>query len=62
MFVTHGVLSYLVISVIVIIPFWKIFEKAGYPPALSILTVIPVLNLVTLYVMAFSDRLSRDAA
>jgi ATP-dependent Zn protease len=36
-------------------PFWVIFRKTGFPPALSILMLIPVANLILLYVVAFSE-------
>jgi hypothetical protein len=60
MFWTQGFLSYLLISVLVIIPFWRIFEKVGFPPALSLLTVVPIVNLVMLYIVAFSQWPSRE--
>jgi hypothetical protein len=40
---------------IIIIPFWQIFKKAGMSGALSILMAIPLVNLVMLYVLAFSQ-------
>ena len=40
---------------IVIIPYWQIFKKAGFAPALSLLMMIPLVNLIMLYVLAFSD-------
>jgi hypothetical protein len=41
-------------SIIVIIPYWMIFKKAGFPSWLGILMVLPLVNLVLLYVLAFS--------
>ncbi len=38
-----------------VIPFWKIFSKAGFPGAISLLTMIPVIGLITLYVIVFSE-------
>jgi ATP-dependent Zn protease len=35
-------------------PFWAIFRKAGFSPWLSLLMLIPAVNLVALYIMAFS--------
>jgi len=45
----------LVMIVIVLVPYWFIWKKAGFSPWLSLLMFIPVLNLVMLYVLAFSD-------
>jgi hypothetical protein len=48
-------LMFLAVVPIGIIPFWQIFKKAGFAPALSLLIVIPGVNLIVLYVVAFSD-------
>ena len=45
--------------VVVIVPFWAIFRKAGFPGALAILMVVPLVNFVLLYVLAFSSWKSR---
>ncbi|MCK9516119.1 MAG: hypothetical protein M0Q87_08785 [Ottowia sp.] len=44
----------LLIAVVVVLPFWKIFSKAGFPGWLSLLMLVPLVNLITLYVIAFS--------
>lgn len=38
-----------------IIIFWKIFSKAGYSGALSLLMLIPIANLVMLCILAFGE-------
>jgi hypothetical protein len=38
-----------------IIPYWKIFSKAGFAGALSLLMVVPLVNLIVLYIVAFSE-------
>lgn len=40
---------------IIIIPFWQIFKKAGMSGALSLLMALPLVNLVMIYVLAFSE-------
>jgi len=45
----------LVFMAIIIVPFWQIFKKAGFPPALSFLMVVPLVHFVMLYVLAFSQ-------
>ncbi len=42
-------------AAIVVFPFWKINAKAGYPGWLSLLMVIPLVNLAYLYFLAFSS-------
>jgi hypothetical protein len=41
-------------SVVLVIPFWQIFKKAGMAAPLSLLILVPVVGLVMLYVLAFS--------
>jgi energy-converting hydrogenase Eha subunit B len=52
----------LVWVVIVVIPFWRICQKAGYPGALGLLTVVPLVNLVFLYYLAFATWPAHKAA
>jgi hypothetical protein len=44
-----------IVLLVCVIPFWKIFRKAGFPPALSLLMPVPGVNLVLLYILAFAD-------
>lgn len=37
-------------------PFWKIFKKAGFSPALSLLMLLPIVNLIMLYVVTSSNH------
>jgi hypothetical protein len=58
--VFHGLLmpEHLLILVVfpllVILPFWQIWKKAGYTPLLSLLMPIVPLGLVLIYVLAFA--------
>lgn len=45
----------LICAAIIIIPFWKIFSKAGYNAALSLPMVIPIVGIVLLFFLAFSE-------
>ena len=49
-----GPLMFLVFAALIIVPFWVIFAKAGFPRWLSLLMVVPLANLIMLYVFAFS--------
>jgi hypothetical protein len=42
-------------ALVVVIPYWQILKKAGFAPALSLLIVVPLVNLILLYYVAFSD-------
>jgi uncharacterized membrane protein YhaH (DUF805 family) len=52
--IVAGVIFLLVIPVM-IVPYWKIFSKAGFSGWLALLMLIPAANLVVLYVVAFSE-------
>lgn len=52
--VVSGIVFLLVIPVLVI-PYWKIFSKAGFAGALSLLMLVPLVNLIVLYIVAFSE-------
>jgi hypothetical protein len=43
------------IFAIFIVPVWQILKKAGFPPALSLLVWIPIVGLIVLYYVAFTD-------
>jgi ATP-dependent Zn protease len=36
-------------------PFWRIFKRAGFQPMLSVLMMVPPVNLFLLYFVAFSE-------
>lgn len=40
---------------IIIVPGWRIASKAGYSGAFSLLLLVPVLNLIMVWVFAFSQ-------
>jgi hypothetical protein len=37
-----------------IVPYWQIFTKAGFPGPLALLMIVPFANIVVLYIVAFS--------
>jgi hypothetical protein len=50
----------LLLSAIIIFPFWKIFRKAGLPAWLSLLTVIPIVDLAVLYYVGLAKWPARQ--
>lgn len=46
---------FLIGAVIVIVPFWMIYKKAGFSPWMSILICVPLVGVIMLYVLAFSQ-------
>jgi hypothetical protein len=53
-FVVIELLFFVIGIAIVIIPFWKIYAKAGFSKWLSLLMIVPLVNLIVLYVVSFS--------
>jgi len=53
--VIAGLLFVLVLIPVLLIPYWKIFSKAGFSGWLSVLMAIPFVNLIVLYIIAFSE-------
>ncbi len=45
----------LIVMAVIIIPFWFICKKAGFSPWLSLLNLVPLGNLILLYVLAFAQ-------
>ena len=44
-----------VVAVLCVWAYWRIFAKAGYPGAMGILMAIPILNVIMLFYLAFSE-------
>ncbi len=42
------------VMVVMILPFWKIYQKAGFPPALALTQLVPPLGLVVLFYVAYA--------
>lgn len=49
------VVAVVVYAAIIVLPFWKITAKAGYNSWLSLLVIIPIVNLIYIYFLAFSN-------
>jgi len=39
---------------ILVVPFWFIFKKAGFTPWLSLLMMVPLVNIITFCYLAFA--------
>jgi hypothetical protein len=40
-------------ALVVVVPFWQIFKRIGWHPALSLLALIPGVVIIMIYVVAF---------
>ena len=50
-----GPVHMLLLGALLVIPFWQLFSKAGYPGWWSFLMIVPLVNVIALYVLAFSN-------
>lgn len=42
------------VTLVYVIPAWKIVSKAGYPGVFCLLAFVPLVNIIMLWVFAFS--------
>ncbi|MBC2601883.1 hypothetical protein [Puniceicoccus vermicola] len=45
---------------IIVVPFWQIFRRIGWPPALSLAALIPGVVIILLFAVAFGRWQVRD--
>jgi uncharacterized membrane protein len=45
----------LMFGIVILIPYWRIFAKAGFSPRLSLLMIVPLANIVMLYYLGFKE-------
>jgi hypothetical protein len=50
-----GLIWFLVVAVLMIVPFWKILPRYGISKYFAILAIIPAIALVLLWIIAFKD-------
>lgn len=52
----HGLgLPWLIALAVAVVPFWRICTRVGYSPWLSLLVIVPLVNLVFIYYLAFAE-------
>ena len=48
-------LGLIIVGLIIVLPFWKIFTKAGFPGPLAILMIVPFANIIMIFFLAFAE-------
>lgn len=49
-------ISFFILTILFwLIPFWKIFKRIGYPPVISLIMLVPILNIAGLWYLAIGD-------
>ena len=57
-FAEIGIIAILVLFALIflgILPYWMIYKKTGKSGAMSLLQLIPVVNIIMLFVLAFGE-------
>ena len=55
-----GIIPVLVILALAVIPYWKIWSRTGHSGAWALLMLVPLANLISLWVLAFKKWPSQD--
>jgi len=42
-------------GLVTIVPFWMIFSKAGFPGWMSLALLVPLVNVIALFYLAFAE-------
>lgn len=48
-----GLLMMLIWVAVIIVPFWRLWDRTGHSGWMSLLMLLPIVNLIMLYVLAF---------
>ena len=47
------VVVFLFYAIFLVIPIWRILQRTGFPGVLSLLVLVPMVNLICLWLFAF---------
>lgn len=50
-----GLIPLLIVLALLIVPYWKLWSRTGHSGAWSLLMVVPVVNLISVWVLAFKE-------
>ncbi len=50
-----GPFGLVITAVIVVVPFFQLWKRTGHNGWISLLMLLPIVNIVMLYVLAFKD-------
>jgi hypothetical protein len=61
MYYDHGWgMTWLIFAVIAVVPFWRICNRVGHSPWLSLLILVPIVNVIFIYYVAFGEWPSQN--
>ncbi|HKL55787.1 MAG: hypothetical protein ACX93P_12355 [Roseovarius sp.] len=57
-----GLIFFIIMAVLVVVPFWRLLPKFGIPNWVALVSIIPLGALILLWVMAFRDKIGGGRA
>ena len=51
---THLLVIGMIGLILTVVPFWRITSKAGFPGWLSVLSIVPLINIAFVFFLAFA--------
>ena len=57
-----GLLWFLIVGLLIVVPFWRLLPRFGIPSWVAIFTLFPLVALILLWVMAFKDKIDGGRA
>ncbi|WP_210240186.1 hypothetical protein [Amaricoccus solimangrovi] len=50
-----GLIPLLILLAVLIVPYWKLWSRTGHSGAWALLMLIPLANIISLWVLAFKE-------
>ncbi|MFT3972704.1 MAG: hypothetical protein QM699_04430 [Amaricoccus sp.] len=50
-----GLIPLLIVLALLIVPYWKLWSRTGHSGAWALLMLVPLANLISLWVLAFKE-------
>jgi hypothetical protein len=47
--------AWIIFAIIAVVPFYRLCARVGYSPWLSLLVLVPLVNIIFIYFLAFSE-------
>jgi hypothetical protein len=47
--------GWIVVAIVLVVPFWRLCQRVGHSPWLSLLMLLPIANVILLYYIAFAE-------
>ncbi len=54
-FQSVGIIPLLILLALVVVPYWKLWSRTGHSGAWGLLMLVPLANIISLWVLAFKD-------